>query len=377
MKHALQYAFDRLLERVGVVLRPFFRSENRSEKVVLISALGGVGDYLLLTPVLHCYRSLFPRTRVVLIARKGIRELVARSPYVDDFIGVRYERFGGDPRERLRIWWSLLRYRADLFINADYSTAHDWMERTIVWWSRARRSVAFACGDRHATSPRDEFDELLNGLDPLLFEIERHALMLRFLGSACTPGDRPVIWGLERHVLPAGLKQEIGSSPYFAVFPGSYTAKKCWPAEKFLELLRRLSDIGLVPVILGGGQDPLVRDTEEGPRQVVDLVGRTSLLDLATIIAGARFLVSNDTSAAHIGAAVGAHTFVLLGGGHWGRFFPYPGSSGMTTITAEQYRVCHGCGWECLYDRFRCVEQIEVDAVEIPIRAFLERDVKR
>src|SRR5690606_11845063 len=49
-----------------------------------------------------------------------------------------------------------------------------------------------------------------------------------------------------------------------------------------------------------------------------------SLLDLIDEISACKFLVSNDTSAAHVGFVLQIPTFVILNGNSFGRFFPYP-----------------------------------------------------
>lgn len=53
---------------------------------------------------------------------------------------------------------------------------------------------------------------------------------------------------------------------------------------------------------------------EELPVETVDLVGKTTLGELAEVLRGARIAITNDTSALHIGAAVNASTVCILGG---------------------------------------------------------------
>jgi ADP-heptose:LPS heptosyltransferase len=101
--------------------------------------------------------------------------------------------------------------------------------------------------------------------------------------------------------------------------------------------------------------------------------GRTTLESLAATIAGARVVVSNDTAAVHIAAAVGAPAVCVLGGGHYGRFLPYPeqyGGPGQGPLPAAVTHPmeCFGCGWVCGYhppagSPYPCVERVSVDDV--------------
>lgn len=48
------------------------------------------------------------------------------------------------------------------------------------------------------------------------------------------------------------------------------------------------------------------------------------MLELAKLISESELLISNDTSAIHIAAAVNTHFICITNGNHYGRFFPYP-----------------------------------------------------
>jgi ADP-heptose:LPS heptosyltransferase len=55
--------------------------------------------------------------------------------------------------------------------------------------------------------------------------------------------------------------------------------------------------------------------------------GKTSLPELCEAIANAQLLLSNDSSAFHIAAAVQTPVVCVLMGRHYGRFAPYPASA--------------------------------------------------
>ena len=89
----------------------------------------------------------------------------------------------------------------------------------------------------------------------------------------------------------------------------------------------------------------------------IDLVGKTSLVELVELLRNALLVLSNETSAVHIGAAVGAPVICILGGGHFGRFLPYvvekPEPSRPTPIVVVQPMSCFGCNWQCVHPRER------------------------
>ncbi len=63
--------------------------------------------------------------------------------------------------------------------------------------------------------------------------------------------------------------------------------------------------------------------------KLVDLTGKTPLKHLPAVISKARLLVTNDTMAVHIGAALGVPVVVISQMNHYGRFVPYPKEKGI------------------------------------------------
>jgi ADP-heptose:LPS heptosyltransferase len=87
------------------------------------------------------------------------------------------------------------------------------------------------------------------------------------------------------------------------------------------------------------------------------------------MIEHARLVVSNDTGPAHLSIALGTPTVVIVGGGHFTSFVPYPAA--ITPNHAEfvyEQMDCYHCFWRChkrhsKFDVFPCVEAISVDTV--------------
>ena len=98
--------------------------------------------------------------------------------------------------------------------------------------------------------------------------------------------------------------------------PGSGGEWKCWPAQRFAELARRLSAEGTLVVLLQGPADGRACDA------VCELlfpdnstaVGRfESLEDVAALISCAAVYVGNDSGITHLAAALGAPTLAVFG----------------------------------------------------------------
>ncbi len=105
-------------------------------------------------------------------------------------------------------------------------------------------------------------------------------------------------------------------SDYAVLLPGgaAHRPEKRWPAQRFADLAQRLAGQGLTPVIVGGPPEvePARIITDACP-QALSIIGRTSLLDLASVMRGARLVVGNDTGPMHIASLVGRPCVVMFG----------------------------------------------------------------
>jgi len=109
-----------------------------------------------------------------------------------------------------------------------------------------------------------------------------------------------------------------GRSPIVALAPGAaFGGAKRWPAESFAAVAARLASEGMTAMLLGTPADNAVRDEvcaalPSGVR-VLDLVGRTTLPQLAGVFTWCRALVSNDSGAMHLAAALGVPVVAVFG----------------------------------------------------------------
>jgi heptosyltransferase I len=91
---------------------------------------------------------------------------------------------------------------------------------------------------------------------------------------------------------------------------GARWETKRWPPEKFAELARRaVHELGAGLIAVGApGDRPIVDQLLQrmGHVPVLDLCGRTSLLQLAALAAESDLMISNDTGPLHLAAAAGA-----------------------------------------------------------------------
>jgi ADP-heptose:LPS heptosyltransferase len=141
------------------------------------------------------------------------------------------------------------------------------------------------------------------------------------------------------------------------VHPGAGAAEKRWPASRWAELAIAVSAVGHRVVVTGSAEEAgLAQEvaTAAGLPQEAVLAGRTDLLGLASVVAGARQVLSGDTGIAHLATALGTPSVVLFGPVPPSAWGPPPdrpqhvalwsGPEGLLEITVDQVLAAAGVG---------------------------------
>ncbi|MDD3311809.1 glycosyltransferase family 9 protein [Pseudodesulfovibrio sp.] len=146
------------------------------------------------------------------------------------------------------------------------------------------------------------------------------------------------------------LRAGVAAAPGFVAMQlGASEDRRRWPVEYFVRTARLLRERdGLVPVLLGTGGEAALgeRFVEAFDGPCVNLVGRTSLAELAGVLAACRALVTNDTGTMHLAAGLGTPVCaVFLATAQPWDTGPYRAGN----ICLEPDLECHPCafGREC------------------------------
>jgi ADP-heptose:LPS heptosyltransferase len=88
---------------------------------------------------------------------------------------------------------------------------------------------------------------------------------------------------------------------------------RAWPQHHWKKLITLLpTDLSII-IIGGKGEETFFEAIKPYPNHVIDLVSKTSISEMITIIAQAKALVVTDTGTAHIASALNTPVFCLIG----------------------------------------------------------------
>jgi ADP-heptose:LPS heptosyltransferase len=237
--------------------------------VVILRALG-LGDFLTGVPAYRALRATFADHEIVLAA-PGVLA----------------------PGELQPIRWPGARPSVAVDLHGNGPASH-----RLVRALRAESTMMYASpADPHVTGP---------WWDDREHEVSRWCRLVEWWG---VPADRSAL-GL--------APPPPGPWPARAVVvhPGAASGSRRWPPERFATVARELAASGLTPIITGTRQErPLALRVAVAAglgRQAV-AAGRTTLSDLAGLVATARLVISNDTGVAHLAVAFGTPSVTLFG----------------------------------------------------------------
>ncbi len=280
---------------------PLLAAQPKRIAVIKPSALGDVVQTLPLLPVL---RERFPEASITWVVNRELADVVAGHPDLDGVI--RVERRGGLSGWR-RLLSELRAARFDLVFDLQG------LLRTalMTWATRApiRIGLETAREGSHLACHR-----LIPDTGRLVPAHLRYWRVAEALGL----GDRTRATKIplrDEHRAFARSALSGGDGPILAISPGARWVTKRWPVEKFAVIAAKaFRAYGFRPVIVGGpGEQPLAGQLEHllqkflPSASIVNLAGKTGLLQLSAVLEAADVLLTNDSGPMHLAAGLGTH----------------------------------------------------------------------
>lgn len=216
--------------------------------------------------------------------------------------------------------------------------------------------------------------DVRHGIADDVHEVERHLSLAATLGYRLPAGDDGRL-----HVKrPAANRPHPAGPPgYVVVHPGASVPARAWAPERHAALVEALLASGFRVVVTGGPDETALTAQVAGGQGpgVLDLGGRTDLVTLVEVLAGADVVVTGNTGPAHLAAAVGtavvdlyAPTVPSVRWRPWGI---------QHVLLGQQDIACAGCrAAACPVPGHPCLSVVTVGEVVDAIRSVLaERDV--
>jgi ADP-heptose:LPS heptosyltransferase len=365
IKSILYYFFDSL----ALCSTP--SPQKTQLEVVLLIRQDAIGDFVMWLDTAKEYRKLYPpdKYKIVLVGNKIWCDLAKELPLWDEVLPVNVKAFKTLSLYRWNILREVRNFGAKIAIQPTFSREF-YHGDSLIRASYALRKVS-SVGDMSnrnwlkKTIADGWHTELIPTSTKIMTELERNAEFFQGLSLKPYQANYPKL------KFPRTTTTNWWEREYYVLFPGVSTALRQWPVECFAEIADRIyNQTGLTGILDGAPSDkPLAESIQSISSASLEWAG-TLLEELPQLLKYTRFVVSGETSAVYIAAAVETPVVCVLGGAYFGRFLPYPELTGQKFVleTVSYPMSCYGCNAKCVYplqtnESAPCVSNISVDAV--------------
>ncbi len=286
-------------------------------KRVVVRGTNWVGDAVMIVPALRELRRVLPDTHITLATRSWSRGLFDGATFLDDLLI--YDRRGLRSVARQISAWRKGDFDLALLFQNAFEAA------LIPFFARVPLRVGYATDARSIflTHPL-QVPEWHDSKHEIFYYLNIVAELERLLRKKQTVlGNEP-----DTSIAISDMRKSEGLSllrahnvregrAVIALCPGSINSRaKRWPAERYAVLADSLIEELNAEVLLIGSPDELDVSMETASQMrnhAIMLTGKTDLTQVIAVLSLVDLLVTNDTGAAHIAAALGRPTLVIFG----------------------------------------------------------------
>lgn len=334
---------------------------------ILIIHTAFIGDIVLSTPLIKRIKEVYPESKITYVTTPVGASILRNNEDITEII--EYDKRGAHSGFKgLIALGRRLRYENFNLV----LTPHRYLRSSILsWLTRSPKRIGY-----------DTASGAILFTDKVKYDKEKHEVekLLSFMGEI--PKNSREDYPIELY--PSKKDTEIinriweenglENEDVIAIAPGSKWFTKKWPLEYFNKVIDLLIENNKKVIVIGGKDEMFLNvHTSKG---VIDLRGKTTLLELAEVLRRVRVVLTNDSSPIHIASAFKNTRIIALFGPtvkEFG-FFPWSENSEVLEIEGLPCRPCgiHG-GNKCPKGHFKCMLEIKPEKVFDKILQALKR----
>jgi heptosyltransferase II len=274
---------------------------------ILVRGVNWVGDAIMTLPALRAIRKAFPDANICLLVKPGIAPLFEHNQDIDDIVLYKDMHRGAWGRIRLAFVLRRMKFTKAILLQNAFDAA----------------MIAFLAGiPERIGYDRDGRKFLLtkavphNSSDRKVHHIHYYLDLLRAVGIEAEYSVPSLTLTMEERLSARKLLSDL-PGPILGINPGSaFGPAKRWMPERFTDVAGWFIKETHGSVVIFGGKD----ETEVAemifrrlPMNRMFLAGRTTLRELASLLAECDVFLTNDSGPMHVAYSVGAPLVAVFG----------------------------------------------------------------
>ena len=284
----------------------------------LLVRLGSLGDIVHALPAAAALRDTFPDARIDWVVDQKWKRLLEGNPDLTEVIPFDRKSAGSIAGVIQKLRGA--KYECAIDFQALYKSA------LISFASGAPRRIGFQSSYAREGIAALLYTERFNPRGA--HKVEHNLTLVENAGARRIAPRFPlaILAEDDEHIARELSAQRLNE--YFVLNPGGGWRSKCWPAERYGELHRKLADrYGWRGVVaFGPGEETIARQVIEAAGKAPPVALPLGLGSLLALLRGAKFVVSADTGPLHLASALGSLVVGLYGPTDPARNGPYSAS---------------------------------------------------
>ncbi|MDR1792462.1 MAG: glycosyltransferase family 9 protein [Bacteroidales bacterium] len=358
---------------------------------ILILKIDAIGDSIIWLDSAKIYKEKFPNHHLILLHNKAWTDIAEKLPYFDKCIPFDSNLYFKSIFYRLKLLKNINQIYYQKVINPTFSRnffIQDYLVRNIHAQEKIGSSGDYSNTNstlRKLTTNFDKYNPKLKKIADKwytqLIEKEGDTKMELLQNAEFVQNYFQTTFEAHLPSFPFEIThyQGVSFKKYAVFIPGSSTLRRSWDIQKMATVARYVIENEQLNIVVCGSQsesilfDKLLDYLPQKESFMLNLCGKTTLLEMISVLKEARLIIGNETAASHIAVAVRTPSICLLGGGHFGRFQPYPPQIASPEEQSILPKIvfkkmdCFGCGWICPFPlengKWKCIHLIETEDV--------------
>lgn len=330
------------------------------KKKILVIQTAFIGDLIMSTSIFPALKELYPESEIDIITIPASSILVKYNPYIKNIYEFdKKSTFFNKIISFFKLIIKLRNRKYDIGISIQHSlTSSMMMLLGAVKFKVGRLSMKFV--DKKVPIPVE------------LHNKDRALALLKALSNRDFNNNTEIYIPEE---IENKIKQNIllNNKKNICIAPGSVRFTKRLPANKFIELINKLSDYNVY--LIGAKNEFELCDEiqqKSSNKQVMNYAGKLNLLESAALVKNSDLILCNDSSPLHIGNAVDTPVFAFFGPTvKEFACYPYRPKDQMIEIELD-CRPCSKHGTDkCPLGHHNCMNLIDMNSVFFKIKNLL------
>ncbi|AMR34070.1 hypothetical protein A0256_22785 [Mucilaginibacter sp. PAMC 26640] len=354
---------------------------------ILIYRLGSLGDTIMVLPVFHQIRLVYPDADITLLTNSPVANKAAplQSVLGNDYFFDRVLAYPVGTRSVTTLFNLIMQIRAlkidTLIYLAGVRTLSNTFKTKVVvrrdWWFFKAAGIKQMIG---FPALREDFELVTDGeTGDLEWEAKRLARRVKALGYINLQDDR--YWDLrltpqEKAAAAVELKEILPGEAVIVASTGTKNQVNHWEEYNWLNLFKQLGPAlpGHHLVMIGGADEFEQADNciKAWGGKALNLCGKTSPRVSGAILKLARVFIGHDSGPMHLAAAVGTPCAAVFSARHFPRQW-YPRGNFNKIIYHKT--DCAGCNLDiCIKEKKKCILSISPVEVKMAVLELLDKN---